>query len=232
MNQDGGTADENIHILPPPKGLTNWVAVFGPGAIIASLTIGTGELVFSSRAGALFGYPIISLFVGISILKWALVLGSARHMVLTGVHPFERMAEFPGPRGWVPRALLILAATAIPIWVAFHCGVVGNLLSWASGTRGGLDGGVDFVWGAAVLAVVFAVSLRAGTACSNASKSSLSRRYSAQRWSLSSSTGPTGSRSSVASLFLRFISTPTGWHRLTQISQRVRSGRKRRSTSA
>jgi len=32
----------------------SWLAVFGPGAIVASLTIGTGELVFSARAGSAY----------------------------------------------------------------------------------------------------------------------------------------------------------------------------------
>ena len=38
------------------------MAALGPGAIVASLTIGTGELIFSSRAGALFGYRTLGLF--------------------------------------------------------------------------------------------------------------------------------------------------------------------------
>ena len=41
---------------------------------MASLTIGTGELIFSSRGGALFGYRILFLFVVISLLKWGLVI--------------------------------------------------------------------------------------------------------------------------------------------------------------
>ena len=70
-----------------------WIAVFGPGAIIASLTIGTGELIFSSRAGALFGYDILWLFLLTCALKWVLVFSSARHMVVSGVHPFERASR-------------------------------------------------------------------------------------------------------------------------------------------
>ena len=76
-----------------------WIAIFGPGAIMASLTIGTGELIFSSRGGAIFGYRILFLFVVISLLKWVLVYSTARHMVLTGVHPFQRWLALPGPRG-------------------------------------------------------------------------------------------------------------------------------------
>ena len=91
----------------PPQSLfaanpLRWLAIFGPGAVIASLTIGVGELVFSARAGALFGYRLLWFFVLVLILKWALVFASARHIVLTEAHPFQRWMELPGPRGWLP----------------------------------------------------------------------------------------------------------------------------------
>jgi len=76
-----------------PRRPLDWLKVFGPGAIIASLTIGTGELIFSSRGGAIFGYRILFLFIVISLLKWGLVVASSRHMVLTGVHPYRRMLD-------------------------------------------------------------------------------------------------------------------------------------------
>ncbi len=130
----------------------SWIKVFGPGAIIASLTIGTGELIFSTRGGALFGYNILFLFVFISILKWALVLGTARHMVLTGVHPFQRMMDLPGPRGWAPLLFFFMAAICMPIWVSFHSSVLGNLTVWVTGTGDYLHGGIQFVWGGLILA--------------------------------------------------------------------------------
>ena len=88
--------------LPPAlqsRRLVDWFTLFGPGAVLASLTIGVGELVFSSRAGALFGYRLLWLFVLTLVLKWILVFGSARHIVLTGAHPFQRWMNLPGPRG-------------------------------------------------------------------------------------------------------------------------------------
>ena len=63
--------------------------VFGPGAVIASLTIGAGELIFSTRGGALFGSRILQLFTLVLLLKWVLVYSAGRHMVLTGAHPFD-----------------------------------------------------------------------------------------------------------------------------------------------
>lgn len=147
-----------------PRTLTDWVRVFGPGAIIASLTIGTGELIFSTRGGALFGYHILFVFVIISLLKWGLVISTSRHMILTGVHPYERMLELPGPRGWLPITLLLMATVCLPIWISFHSGVLGNLTSWITGTRDVLNGGMDYVWGVGILVSVLILSATGGYA--------------------------------------------------------------------
>ena len=130
---------------------------FGPGAIIASLTIGTGELVFSSRAGALFGMDVLWLFLLTCVLKWALLYGAARHMVVSGIHPFERYAQLPGPPGWFPLTLLLLALVAFPIWTGFVGGVLGTLVEGRFGVDAHLSGIV-----ATVLAVLLV--LRGGYA--------------------------------------------------------------------
>lgn len=145
-----------------PRRPLDWLKVFGPGAIIASLTIGTGELIFSSRGGAIFGYRILFPFIVISLLKWGLVVASSRHMVLTGVHPYRRMLDLPGPRGWLPMVLLLIAAVCLPIWISFHSGVLGNLTAWITGTSGLLGGGIDYLWGAAILALVVAITALRG----------------------------------------------------------------------
>ncbi len=163
MNPD----DAPPTVRPPVSALASrnpvaWLAVFGPGAIIASLTIGTGELIFSTRGGALFGYRILFLFVLISLLKWGLVLASARHIILTGVHPYRRMASLPGPRGWFPISLLLLTAIAMPIWVSFHSGVLGNFTGWLTGTRDSWAGTAEYGWGALILVGVLFLSARGG----------------------------------------------------------------------
>ena len=43
--------------------------IFGPGAIIASVTIGSGETVFPSRSGAIFGYSLLWCFVLGTVIK-------------------------------------------------------------------------------------------------------------------------------------------------------------------
>lgn len=145
-----------------PRSLTDWLRVFGPGAIIASLTIGTGELIFSTRGGALFGYHILFVFAAILLLKWGLVIATSRHMILTGVHPYQRMIELPGPRGWLPIMLLMMSVVCMPIWISFHSGVLGNLTSWVTGTRGMLGGGIDYVWGTGILLATLLLSAIGG----------------------------------------------------------------------
>lgn len=156
------TISRNIRSDTLPQRPLDWLRIFGPGAIIASLTIGTGELIFSSRGGAIFGYRILFLFIFISLLKWSLVVASSRHMVLTGVHPYERMLDLPGPRGWLPMALLLIATVCLPIWISFHSGVLGNLIAWMTGTSDLFGGGIDYLWGAAILALVVAITATRG----------------------------------------------------------------------
>jgi preprotein translocase subunit Sss1 len=158
--------DEEEEGGPPPALLSRnplrWLSVFGPGAVIASLTIGAGELIFSSRGGALFGYRLLWFFLLVLALKWALVFVTARHMVLTGAHPFERWMELPGPRGWLPLVFLLLALVCFPIWVGFHAGTVGTLLSCLAGTENAMNGGAHFLWGLLVLAVVLVIVFTGG----------------------------------------------------------------------
>jgi hypothetical protein len=139
----------------------SWLTIFGPGAIIASLTIGSGELIFSSRGGALFGYQLLSLFLVVCVFKWALVFATARHMVLTGAHPFQRWMDLPGPRGWLPLAFLLLAIVSFPIWVSFHAGTLGTLASGllhpqSTGT------GTHLLWGMVILIVVVGLAFTGG----------------------------------------------------------------------
>lgn len=154
-------ADADVPALSPALTSRNpaaWLVVFGPGAIIASLTIGTGELVFSSRAGVLFGYEILWLFLITCVLKWALVFAAARHLVLSGAHPFERYMHLPGPRGWFPLLLAFMLVLAIPVWIGFLAGVLGTLpMHYLH------DLGIDsHLWGVLAVVLVAALALRGG----------------------------------------------------------------------
>ena len=168
ISMTNSSTNADLEFATPPASLVSmnplrWLTIFGPGAIIASLTIGTGELIFSSRGGALFGYRILFLFTVISFCKWILVFSTARHMVLTGVHPLRRWLELPfGPRGWLPAVLFLFAVICIPIWVSFHASVLGDLLASLTGTKDYLNGATIHLWGAILLGGVTAIALAGG----------------------------------------------------------------------
>jgi Mn2+/Fe2+ NRAMP family transporter len=90
------------------------LAFFGPGAIIASVTIGSGETIFASRGGAIFGYPLIWCFVLGAVLKAVQVYSSMRLMTLTGIHPVDYWARMKGPRAWFPWLMIAVSVTIIP----------------------------------------------------------------------------------------------------------------------
>jgi natural resistance-associated macrophage protein len=165
VSANAGQADDKGSDLPAAllsRNPLRWLTIFGPGAVIASLTIGAGELIFSSRGGAIFGYRLLWFFALILVAKWALVLAAARHIVLTGAHPFQRWMEFPGPRGWLPIALFLLAMISFPIWVCFHAGIIGTLLSGWAGTQNSLHGSAHYLWGMGVLAAVLVLVFTGG----------------------------------------------------------------------
>jgi hypothetical protein len=163
-------ASELIDPAPIPRALVSsnplaWLRVFGPGAVIASLTIGTGELIFSSRGGVIFGYNILFLFTIICLLKWTLAYSAARHMVISGAHPLERWMELPfGPRGWLTVLFFLLAVALIPVWVSFHASVLGDLLAALTGTKRYLGGATIHLWGAGLLIAVLLLALAGGYA--------------------------------------------------------------------
>lgn len=87
----------------------------GPGVIIASVTIGSGELVWASRSGAIFGYTMLWCFLYAGLFKAVQVYSAARHITLTGEHPMVAWGMLPGPRCWFPLLIALPALAAMPV---------------------------------------------------------------------------------------------------------------------
>ncbi|MFP6612415.1 MAG: Nramp family divalent metal transporter [Pirellulales bacterium] len=109
---------------------------FGAGAIIASVTIGSGETFFASRGGAIFGYTLMWCFVLSAILKGIQVYTAARHFTLTGEHPVTHWGQFPGPRNWVPWTVGIVSVLCYPFWLAGLPMFIGKTINWIIGITG------------------------------------------------------------------------------------------------
>ena len=120
--------------LPPDlRGGLRWSSLkyFGAGAIIASVTIGSGETFFASKGGAVFGYTLMWCFVLSALLKGLQVYSSARVMTLTGRHPMEMLGQLSG--GVVPWFFAILSIACFPFWLSGLPLMIGTALNWVVG---------------------------------------------------------------------------------------------------
>ena len=140
-----------------------WLRVFGPGAVIASLTIGTGELIFSSRGGVIFGYAILFPFLAdLRAEVDARLFRSATHAHRrrSSLRKLDGFAV--GPRGWLTILFFLLAVAFIPVWMSFHASVLGDLLAYLTGTKQYLGGATIHLWGAGLLLGVFVFAFVGG----------------------------------------------------------------------
>lgn len=135
-----------------PRGV-GFLRMFGPGAILASATIGAGETILAVRAGAWGGYGLLWLILLACLTKsFVLLYFLGRYSALSGDNVAARLKEFPGPPGWL--LLFILVADLVPAGpvfaaIATPCGsLIANLI-----------GGSPKIWGIgfALLAIVIAV---------------------------------------------------------------------------
>jgi Mn2+/Fe2+ NRAMP family transporter len=84
----------------PPKTFGEKLMLIGPGIILAAAAIGSGELILTPRAGALFGLSIGWVVLVSVVYKLFLTLGLARYTIATGEDIFVGFSHIPGPRYW------------------------------------------------------------------------------------------------------------------------------------
>ena len=155
---------EGLQYPPLPESLQRGGALtllkfFGPGAIIASVTIGSGETVFASRGGAVFGYAMLWCFIGGGLMKFVQVYTAARYITLTGEHPIERWKYLPGPHGWAVWALSIITILCFPLWLSGLPMMLGGLSVWIAGLEGQPVWGDERVWGTAFVAAAISLTM-------------------------------------------------------------------------
>lgn len=159
---EAATHADTFEYPPPSREISGgWLAllkVFGPGAIIASVTVGTGETIFAPRMGAIFGYTMFWVLLTAVVAKGLLVYGGMRHLVLTGEHPMAAWARFRGPRGWVPALIGAVAVISFPLWIAGLSDAVGSICLWVTGFGQGQWWGRPF-WSTTVIVVTMALTL-------------------------------------------------------------------------
>ena len=110
----------------------------GPGIILASLDVGSGELIFCSRMGALYGGALAWTILLGALLKYWPIETMARYTLLTGKGSNEALAD-------------IHKAFLIPFGVGFLCLALFNtpgMISSAGTALTAITGVADYrIWG-------------------------------------------------------------------------------------
>ena len=108
----------------PPAGFLPKLKHIGPGILLAVAAIGSGELILTPRAGALFGLSVGWVIVVSIVYKLALTLGLARYTIATREDIFEGFSHLPGPRNWFVwvLALVFLLGAVGYSGIALACG--------------------------------------------------------------------------------------------------------------
>ena len=151
----------------PPEVLErgSWTSMlkwFGPGVIMASVSIGSGETLFASRGGAIFEYSIIWCLIAGLFLKGVQIYTSARYMSLSGEHPMESWRHLPGPRAWFPWFLLVITVICFPFLLASLSLLIGTFINWIGGIPGAEQGFYARLWSSLLIVLAALMSLRSG----------------------------------------------------------------------
>ena len=92
------------HIQEPPKSFGEIIKLIGPGLILASSIVGSGELIATTVLGAEMGYTLLWLVVLSCVIKIVVQNELGRYAIGTGETTLEAFDHVPGPRfrvGWM-----------------------------------------------------------------------------------------------------------------------------------
>ena len=110
--------DNTRAIAAPPRGWMLLLAI-GPGLVWCGEYIGSGEVILSTRSGAIFGVAILWVPVMAIFTKFWIGLAGAHYTVTTGEGMIDMLGRAPGPRNWV-------------IWPVFVGQVCSGMISTAA----------------------------------------------------------------------------------------------------
>lgn len=124
---------------PSFKKYMKYIGFFGPGAVVASLTIGAGQLIIGPQLGAWAGLALLWL-ITINVGSYAIAYVSLRFSMLSGIGLMDLFAS-KTRKGWFNWLLIIIMLIFIPIFAASILTTLGQSLSWIFGF------GHYLVWG-------------------------------------------------------------------------------------
>ena len=127
----------------------------GPGVVLASLAIGSGELILTPKSGAQFGFALLWVPILTIIYKAAFSEGLARLTIASGGDIFAAFDRLPGPRHWAQYFIIVVFSLDM-------IGYGGIALAGGSALAG-LFGGFDIRIGALLATALVPILLYTGS---------------------------------------------------------------------
>lgn len=106
QTEDRSSTPNNQQVPQPPQGW-NQLKWLGPSFIWMLSAAGSGELLFTPRIAALYGYELLWALLAAVILKWFINREVGRFTVCTGATILEGFQHLPGPKNWAVWLILL-----------------------------------------------------------------------------------------------------------------------------
>ena len=110
-------------ISSPPQTFKEKLKWLGPGFLWMVSAAGSGELLFTPRVGAMYGYSLLWAMLAAVLLKWFINREIGRYSVCTGKTIIDGFASLPGPRNW---AIYVILIPQLFVAVASIAGLAGS----------------------------------------------------------------------------------------------------------
>jgi Mn2+/Fe2+ NRAMP family transporter len=127
----------------PPRTLREHLACLGPGIILASCIVGSGELIAATTLGAEAGFVLLWLIVIGCAIKVAAQIEIGRTTLIRGRTPLEAFDRVPGPRlagrGWIFWGWALMTALIVVQQGGILMGVAQTLAAGLPLTRAGTE---------------------------------------------------------------------------------------------
>ena len=117
----GADTERGGDVPIPPRGWAR-LAWLGPGFLWMVSAAGSGELLFTPRVGALYGYALVWAMIAAVVLKWFINREIGRFAVCTGATVLDGFKQLPGPRNW---AVWLILVPQLVVAVATVAGLAG-----------------------------------------------------------------------------------------------------------
>ena len=137
---------------PSLRKYIKYLSFFGPGAVVASLTIGQGQLIIGPQIGAWAGFALLWL-ISLSIGSYIIAYVSCRFTMLSGINVMDLFAA-KTKKGWFNWIIIVIMLIFIPIFTASIMTTLGQAIQWIVGIGHYLIWGVSFCLLAGILVLL------------------------------------------------------------------------------